>query len=178
MTRQRVLKIIGWLMFYTIWFMLIFGVYEYYIYLKSLEQQICDLELSNSLLNDENEFLETKVNELRVENMQLKDELVSVDTTLATYAGVFSTSAYCACSICTPGTGITASGYRVMPGITIAADPNVFPIGSYIYIEDIGPRIVHDTGSAIKGNKLDIYFENHEDAVKWGRRNKKIWKLN
>src|SRR5690606_24522080 len=58
-----------------------------------------------------------------------------------------------------PQYGITYSGVKVRRAhvSTIAADPDVFPIGSVLYIPDYGYGVVADTGSAIKGHKIDLY---------------------
>ena len=59
-----------------------------------------------------------------------------------------------------PEYGITASGTTVTEGRTIAVDPKVIPMGWWVYIEGIGFRRAEDTGSAVKGNKIDVYFES------------------
>ncbi|GAA3402384.1 3D domain-containing protein [Paenibacillus hodogayensis] len=72
-----------------------------------------------------------------------------------------------------PEYGITYSGVKVRQGVlsTIAADPRVFPIGTIMYIPGYGYGIVADTGSAIKGNKIDLYFETKAQIYKeWGKR--------
>jgi uncharacterized protein YabE (DUF348 family) len=66
------------------------------------------------------------------------------------------------------GYGITRTGTTVAEGRTIAVDPDVIPLGSWVYIEGIGLRKAEDTGSAVKGKKIDIYFEEHSTAVKFG----------
>ena len=78
-------------------------------------------------------------------------------------------TAYCPCEkCCGKEDGITASGVKAREGITIAADWDVMPEGTIVEIEGIGYRIVQDTGSAIKGHRIDIYFEEHEDALDFG----------
>lgn len=67
-----------------------------------------------------------------------------------------------------PQYGITASGARVTEGRTIAVDPKVIPIGWWVYIEGLGFRRAEDTGGAVKGNKIDVYFESHDYAVRFG----------
>lgn len=61
-----------------------------------------------------------------------------------------------------PGYGVTASGKTVEAGVTIAVDPNVIPLGSWVMIEfpdgRTEKRRADDTGSAINGNKIDIYI--------------------
>ena len=56
-----------------------------------------------------------------------------------------------------PAYGITSSGAKVKENHTIAVDPNVIPIGTYVYIEGIGIRKAEDTGSAIKARRSMIY---------------------
>lgn len=72
-----------------------------------------------------------------------------------------------------PAYGITASGEKVRKGI-VAADTRVIPMHSLIEIEGYGRFEVKDTGSAIQGNKLDIYLPSHQEAVKFGRRKAKV----
>ena len=67
-----------------------------------------------------------------------------------------------------PQYGITASGARVTEGRTIAVDPKVIPIGWWVYIDGLGFRRAEDTGSAVKGNKIDVYFESHDYAKRFG----------
>ncbi|MDD6794154.1 MAG: 3D domain-containing protein [Clostridiaceae bacterium] len=68
----------------------------------------------------------------------------------------------------------TATGrtpQRVVGGIsTIAVDPSVIPLGSKVYIDGYGYAIAADTGSAIKGNKIDLYFNNKNEPHLWGVR--------
>ncbi|WP_339304428.1 3D domain-containing protein [Paenibacillus sp. FSL L8-0435] len=66
--------------------------------------------------------------------------------------------------------GITASGAHTKEGVTVSADPKVLPMGTKIYIEGIGERIVQDTGSAIKGKKLDLFIEDLDTALEFGRK--------
>lgn len=72
------------------------------------------------------------------------------------------------------GHGITASGtvpVRNPGGLsTVAVDPNVIPLGSKVYVSGYGYAIAADTGSAIKGNKIDLYVNSESDAYAFGRR--------
>lgn len=77
-----------------------------------------------------------------------------------------------------PGYGITYSGVQVRRDLysTIAADPSLYPIGSILYIPGYGYGVVADTGSAIKGNKIDLYYETVEDVYnKWGKRELEVY---
>jgi uncharacterized protein YabE (DUF348 family)/3D (Asp-Asp-Asp) domain-containing protein len=67
-----------------------------------------------------------------------------------------------------PQYGITSSGTKVTEGRTIAVDPKVVPMGWWVYIEGIGFRRAEDTGSAIKGNIIDLYFDSLQNAQRFG----------
>lgn len=76
-----------------------------------------------------------------------------------------------------PDYGITYSGVKVRRSAlsTIAADPKVLPLGTLLYVPDYGYSIVADTGSAIKGNKIDLYFETKQQVYEqWGKKNVNI----
>ncbi|WP_234404979.1 3D domain-containing protein [Paenibacillus bouchesdurhonensis] len=74
-----------------------------------------------------------------------------------------------------PGYGITYSGVKVRRDkdtiSTIAADLKVFPLGTILYIPGYGYGVVADKGSAIKGNKIDLYFKTTKQVFKeWGKK--------
>jgi len=69
--------------------------------------------------------------------------------------------------------GITYSGVKVRRDqvSTIAADTRIFPIGTLLYIPGYGYGVVADTGSAIKGKRIDLYFETIKQVYEqWGKR--------
>lgn len=84
-------------------------------------------------------------------------------------------TAYCSCpKCCGPNAhGVTASGKDITynNGKFVAADTSVLPFGTRLLINgyDTKPVEVIDRGGAIKGNKLDVYFSTHEEALRWGR---------
>lgn len=89
-------------------------------------------------------------------------ELVSI--------GIYTATAYCPCKKCCGKTdGITASGVKATEGRTIAADIKKLPFGTSVYI-DGHKYTVEDRGGAIKGNRIDIYFDTHAEALQYGRR--------
>lgn len=74
-----------------------------------------------------------------------------------------------------PEYGVTFSGMKVLRDVTsfstIAADPAIFPIGTVLYIPGYGYGVVADTGGAIKGNRIDLYFETKNQVYKeWGKK--------
>ena len=83
--------------------------------------------------------------------------------------GEFKLTAYCACEICCKGSadGITATGTVPVQGRTIAVDQDVIPYGSEVMING-KTYIAEDCGGAIIGNRIDIYFDSHEEANEFG----------
>ncbi len=81
--------------------------------------------------------------------------------------GTFTLTAYCGCEICCGrwSGGPTASGVMPEAGRTIAVDTSVIPMGSRVYVEGLGEYVAEDTGSAIKGNRIDIYMDSHKEAL-------------
>jgi 3D (Asp-Asp-Asp) domain-containing protein len=72
---------------------------------------------------------------------------------------------------------ITASGERVMVGLTAAADKSI-PFGTRIFVEGFGWRVVHDRGGSIQGDRIDIAVATKEEALRLGRKQATvlIWK--
>ena len=81
-------------------------------------------------------------------------------------------TAYCPCEKCCGKTnGITSIGTKAKQGRTVAVDPRYIPYGTEIII-DGQTYIAEDCGGAIKGNRLDIYFESHSEALNFGKQTK------
>lgn len=81
-------------------------------------------------------------------------------------------TAYCPCEKCCGKTnGITASGTKAKQGRTVAVDPRYIPYGTKIII-DGQTYIAEDCGCAVKGDKIDIYFDSHSEAVSFGKQKK------
>lgn len=91
------------------------------------------------------------------------------------YLGRFKITAYCPCSeCCGKADGITATGTRVKEGRTIAVDPKVIPLGSKVEING-NVYIAEDVGGAIKGNTIDLFFNSHTEANKWGVKYRNVY---
>lgn len=110
---------------------------------------------------------------------------------------VMETTAYCACKACCgwkrkygcflgppvvasgpnrgkrKQVGITADGSKAKRG-TIAADTRLYPFGTIMYVPGYGWGEVQDTGSSIKGNRLDLFFPSHRKALEWGRKKVRV----
>ncbi len=65
--------------------------------------------------------------------------------------------------------GGTASGLPTGPGV-VAVDPTVIPLGTRMDIPGYGPGIAADTGTAIKGLRIDLWFPTLNQALSWGKR--------
>ncbi|MED4302521.1 ubiquitin-like domain-containing protein [Bacillus licheniformis] len=91
---------------------------------------------------------------------------------------VSSTAYTASCNGCS---GHTATGVNLKnnPGAkVIAVDPSVIPLGSKVHVEGYGYAVAADTGSAIRGRKIDVFFPNKSTAYRWGNKRVKIKVLN
>ena len=98
-------------------------------------------------------------------NVTSRNSTTSRNQTTGT--AIYKVTAYCPCSICCGKTnGITASGTKATAGRTIATDSK-FAFGTKLSINGT-TYVVEDRGGAIKGNKIDLYFNTHAEALAWG----------
>lgn len=98
----------------------------------------------------------------------------SQDSRANTEGVLFRCTAYCSCrDCCGKSDGITISGTIAKEGRTVGVDTSVIPLGTTIIIEGT-EYIAEDTGGAIKGNQIDIYFDSHEEALAFGVRYLKV----
>ncbi|HLR67869.1 MAG TPA: 3D domain-containing protein [Virgibacillus sp.] len=77
-----------------------------------------------------------------------------------------------------PEYGITYSGVKVKRDLysTIAADLSVYPVGTILYIPDYGYGVVADKGSAITGNKIDLYYPSVDKVYsEWGKKEVEVY---
>ena len=112
--------------------------------------------------------------EFELEKQKPEYELVSL--------GIFTLTAYCPCVLCTEiwsaehpsriGTDFvqkTASGTIPKQGRTIAVDTSVIDFGTIVVINGY-EFIAEDRGGAIRGKRIDVFFECHQEALVFGRR--------
>ena len=82
--------------------------------------------------------------------------------------GKFKLTAYCSCEkCCGKSDGITSTGTKATQGRTIAVDPKVIGYGSKVKING-KEYVAEDCGGAIKSNHIDVFFNNHQDALDFG----------
>ena len=92
---------------------------------------------------------------------------------------------YCICQRCCgkspdhPAYGITASGRRATPDVSVAVDPSVIPLGADVLV-DYGDGEIHyyradDTGSGVGGRHIDLCVSSHAEALQLGRRTATVY---
>lgn len=104
--------------------------------------------------------------------------------------GLFSLTAYCLCVQCCGvwsmehtsriGTDYiqkTASNTIPTAGRTISVDTMIIPFGTAVII-DGHEYIAEDSGGNIKGNRIDIFFDSHTEALKFGKQKVEVYIIN
>lgn len=87
-------------------------------------------------------------------------------------------TAYCSCApCCGKANQSTASGIKPQQGITVAA-PRSIPLGTRVFIQSIGYRVVQDRTALKYDGRWDIYFKSHRKAKKFGKQNLVVYILN
>lgn len=77
--------------------------------------------------------------------------------------------------------GITKTGVNLIDNPdekVIAVDPDVIPLGSKVFVEGYGYATAEDIGGGIKGNEIDVFIPEEQDAMQWGRKDVKVTILN
>lgn len=72
---------------------------------------------------------------------------------------------------CKGCSGITYTGINLKKNPkakVISVDPKVIPLGSKVYVPGYGEAIAGDKGSAVRGNKIDVFIPNKTRALQWG----------
>lgn len=113
---------------------------------------------------------EKKQHEKKSVSTKLETKIKTPSTTNTNGYVKFTATAYCPCKQCCGKTnGVTASGAKAKAGITVAM-PSKYKFGTKIEIKGMGIYIVQDRGGAINGNRIDIFFSTHKEALQFGRR--------
>ena len=116
-------------------------------------------------IRNEVEELKTKADDLRGHIQYLREQVEEIEPCQFEQ---FEATAYS--HGCGTGDGYTATMTRPQEGRTIAVDPEVIPLGSDVWVEGWGWMVAEDTGGAIKGEIIDIFMDERQDALDWGRR--------
>lgn len=115
--------------------------------------------------------------QVKVEELNILDQATRVGKCTVTY--------YCICEKCCgkspdhPAYGITKSGRTAIAGISVAVDESIIPLGSKVIIDygngDIRYHRADDTGSMIKGNRIDVCVWDHQKALELGKKTAMIY---
>lgn len=135
-----------------------------------------EVEVKNSYIEMSENPKEVKLSAEMVEQepAEEKEEYESL--------GEFKLTAYCSCEKCCGiwaynrpnGIVYGAIGEELKEGYSIAVDPNVISYGTEVVIDGKTYK-AQDCGGAIKGNRIDVYFNNHDDALEFGVKHKEIF---
>ena len=128
-----------------------------------------DVEISREELSSEViKEPRNKIVEVQTKTVTARSSYYRTGVTTA-QSGIYKVTAYCACAKCCGKTnGITASGVKATANHTIAA-PSTFAFGTKVVINGT-TYVVEDRGGAIQGNRIDIYMNSHQEALRWGVR--------
>ena len=125
-------------------------------------------------ISKETEVVEVNITRPIVRVNQPTEEKETEPTPTYTAMEIVAT-AYCPCEkCCGKSDGITSTGVKAKENRTVAADPNILPYGTEILC-GMGEYVVEDCGGSIKGNRVDFFFDSHEEAVNFGRQEFTIW---
>lgn len=87
----------------------------------------------------------------------------------------FKVTHYCGCSKCcgkwssgSDENAVGCLGINLTPYHSIAVDPKVIPLGTVLYDIEGNEYVAQDTGTAIKGNRIDLFVGNHQEAINLG----------
>lgn len=135
--------------------------------------RIIDEAKTNEINKKESNIVElnTKVEDLtkELEKKKVTSRSSSERTANGEYVA-FTATAYCPCAQCCGKTnGITASGTKATAGRTVAMSSS-YSFGTKVEIQGLGTYVVEDRGGAIQSNRIDIYFDTHQEALNFGRR--------
>lgn len=91
------------------------------------------------------------------------------------HSNTFKVTHYCGCSKCcgkwsggSATDAVGCLGISLTPYYSIAVDPTVIPLGTILWDDSGNYYRAEDTGSAIKGNRIDLFVGNHEEALNLG----------
>lgn len=91
--------------------------------------------------------------------------------------GEFLITAYCPCTSCSDNWSTqTSTGVTATEGKTIAVDPSVIPYGTVVTFGG-NTYIAEDCGGAIKQKRIDLYFNDHQTALEWGKQYHEVFIL-
>lgn len=98
------------------------------------------------------------------------------------HSAVFTVTHYCGCSKCcgaysggSESVAYGASGKRLEVFVSVAVDPSVIPLGTVLHDAEGRLYRAEDTGSGIKGNRIDLFVGDHQEAINMGIREMEMY---
>ncbi len=130
--------------------------------------------IQNSITNMQiyQESIRSELRELRLNITALNQQLSPLQSNNSNYVEIdFKVTAYCPCEKCCGrySDGLTSTNTDAYSK-GVAVDPQLIPYGIVLDIPEYGKVIADDCGGAIKGNRLDVRFKTHQEALNWGVR--------
>jgi 3D (Asp-Asp-Asp) domain-containing protein len=124
----------------------------------------------NSLIKPE----PSRTNQIRTDD-KINIKETAKDEVKHSSLGEFKLTAYCSCEVCCGewaynrpnGVVYGAIGEELIEGYSIAVDPNVIPYRAEVVLDGKTYK-AQDFGGAINGNRIDVYFEDHNEALEFG----------
>lgn len=129
-------------------------------------------EVSKTLISEN--VMENATDKIVAVGTKEMTQLVSRGTETGKEFYVSSTAYTASCNGCSGKTAIGIDLHANPGAKIIAVDPSVIPLGTKVYVEGYGYAVAADTGTRIKGNKIDVFFASQSDAYRWGQRTVKI----
>ena len=160
-----------WFLWYIV-FVLILILITVVICVYNYERKVVSQSINNSVETENNDIESETLKKIEIETNKEVDTNKAVEPISL---GEFKLTAYCSCKKCCGkwaynrpnGIVYGSIGEELKAGYSIAVDPEVISYNSKVMINGQVYE-AQDCGSAIKGNRIDIYFENHKDAINFG----------
>ena len=153
---------------------------------------VCVIEVKSSQKEkEEDKIQQIEIIKREIENTKIDialnptEEIIELPQLID--LGEFILTAYCSCEKCCNGYALNrpvdengneivigSSGEVLQQGVSVAVDINIIPYYTEIIINE-NIYIAHDTGGAIKGNRIDVYFNDHQKALEFGKQYANIY---
>lgn len=130
---------------------------------------------TEKLIGSEEEQYEEEI--ITEEQEEVVEQVEQYSTPQHRSLGTFTLTAYCSCPKCCgkwSKYNKTESGTTPQQGRTVAVDKSVIPLGTKIMING-NEYIAEDTGSGVKRNHIDIYFNSHSKALNFGKQKAEVF---
>ena len=145
---------------------------------KFLISILCGLMIFSAPQTTSDQEVQTPQNEIATET---EPKEVPVIVPKYKSLGTFKVTAYCSCMICCEENALNrpvdsngntivygSTGEVLTPQYSIAVDPRVIPYGTEVVFNNGNTYKAQDCGGAIKENRIDLYFSDHQSALNWG----------